>query len=484
MKKIFVLILTLVFVFFFEVKAEALSGAYQAFPASSSNTVWVAYSNEGEDFTTIELVDSQTGLSLGVLGQYEESLNALGFHQSQAVVVGLKDDQFVDNFPVNNSPQLVVIDANGQEFVQGSLTAPSTTSTILSYIGTVGGDTYYTVSFRPVFTGGGLVPQYRLGKIDISGVSPPSANWSTILNFSSSSACQTHANAFMTELGGGTEPYSLFQDLTFNPNTGMINTVMIGNVTTGDLYVTIDPSTGAVTCQPLVGADIVGQAGGVAWSLGYLDLIFFNLEDGSYYKVNPTTREVSLLQQKSLNNLRGDLASNPTPNGFSYGSISGNLVDSAGIAISGSTITLSGTLEVGGIVINPVTVTTDQFGNYTFPNLFPGTYSIYQTNLTNYIDVSPTEIQNLGIIWGENLEDVDFVDAYQAPIDPIDPPDPVDPPIVPDPKTPIIGKSINNLEPTLSFTGGNIALTLSLSLVAGLILTANVLLARPIKKKD
>lgn len=393
--------------------ASALSGSFQPFPVDgdvTSDTVWAAYSNEGEDFTTIELIDANSGLSLGTLGKYDESLNGLGFYKDQSVIIALKDAQFITDFPVNNSPELVLIDADGEEFSQGTIAAPSASSTILSYLGTIAGNQYISMSFRPVFNGITFVPQYRLGKTDLSGGSL-TTDWSTILNFSSSPACQAHANAFMAELAGGSEPTSLFYDFSYNPNTSQLVTMMTGNSSTGDLYTTIDINSGAVTCTPVTGPDVAGQSGGTAWSRDYQYLIYFNLEDGSFYKVNPVTKQASLLRQDTLTNLRGDLASNPTPNGFAYSSISGRLTDSnTGQPIANSLITLTGSITIDGSTIEPVTIYTDSDGRYTFSSVVPGIYTVTQTNLDGYLDSSATYIGNIVTIWGQTVASVDFSD--------------------------------------------------------------------------
>ena len=52
----------------------------------------------------------------------------------------------------------------------------------------------------------------------------------------------------------------------------------------------------------------------------------------------------------------------------------------------GVTVTLTGTSVVTGAAITPVVVTTDSSGNYTFPNLVPGVYTITETQPTGYFD--------------------------------------------------------------------------------------------------
>ncbi|MEZ5343696.1 MAG: SdrD B-like domain-containing protein, partial [Acidimicrobiales bacterium] len=66
------------------------------------------------------------------------------------------------------------------------------------------------------------------------------------------------------------------------------------------------------------------------------------------------------------------------------GSISGTVVDDGGNGIVNTTITLTGTDDLGAAV--SVTTTTDGNGDYSFTDLRPGTYTVTETQPTGYGD--------------------------------------------------------------------------------------------------
>ncbi len=105
--------------------------------------------------------------------------------------------------------------------------------------------------------------------------------------------------------------------------------------------------------------------------------------------------------------------------------ISGNVSDENGAPIPGVTLTLTG-VDQFGTPVAPVAVTTDVNGNYVFPNLAPGTYTVTETQPPGYADVSTTAgsaggtatVPNVisGIVLGPVTVaiDYDFVEGYSS----------------------------------------------------------------------
>jgi|GEM_PF-850846 len=74
-----------------------------------------------------------------------------------------------------------------------------------------------------------------------------------------------------------------------------------------------------------------------------------------------------------------------TLSGRVYHDLNANgVLDAGEVGISGVTITVSGTNDLGAIT--PFTVTTDANGDYTVPNLRPGTYTLLETQPGGFVD--------------------------------------------------------------------------------------------------
>ncbi|MBV5308358.1 SdrD B-like domain-containing protein, partial [Chromatium okenii] len=88
--------------------------------------------------------------------------------------------------------------------------------------------------------------------------------------------------------------------------------------------------------------------------------------------------------QNSLNNNFGELKP-ASVSGFVYIDNSDDgIKDGNESSISGVTVTLTGTDDLG--VIAPISVQTDENGKYSFDDLRPGTYTVKETQPTDYLD--------------------------------------------------------------------------------------------------
>jgi protocatechuate 3,4-dioxygenase beta subunit len=162
--------------------------------------------------------------------------------------------------------------------------------------------------------------------------------------------------------------------------------------------------------------------------------------DGSYsftgitpgdYQVRETNKtgfgDVSDSDGGNLNNIAVNLNSgNSTGNNFidePLGSITGSVSADTDNNNSGDAPLAGVTLQLldsaGNPVVdgsnNPITVTTNATGNYTFTGVAPGNYQIRQVNQSDYINVSDTDgandnIININLSAGQNVTGGNFVD--------------------------------------------------------------------------
>ncbi len=75
--------------------ALPVPGSVPFVPNGNTEAVWSALSREGEDGTTVALVNAD-GTVDSTLGVYSENINGLGFYESAGILVAVIDDQFVD----------------------------------------------------------------------------------------------------------------------------------------------------------------------------------------------------------------------------------------------------------------------------------------------------------------------------------------------------------------------------------------------------
>ncbi|MBF2056431.1 MAG: carboxypeptidase regulatory-like domain-containing protein [Cyanobacterium sp. T60_A2020_053] len=206
----------------------------------------------------------------------------------------------------------------------------------------------------------------------------------------------------VTLAGGDNLTGQNFLDLRLGSINGNVytDTNRDGEITVGDIALQ------SVTVQLLSGTTVIAQT--LTNSFGGYS--FNNLNPGNY-----TVREVNLpdyddvkdLDGGDPNNIAVALLSGQVSNGnnfldvIKYGSISGTVFDDKGTlgAFDGSDVSLSGVkieLLSGTTVI--ASTTTDGSGNYSFIDLDPGSYTVRQTNLSGYTDVTDIDGGNANLI--------------------------------------------------------------------------------------
>lgn len=215
-------------------------------------------------------------------------------------------------------------------------------------VGTTGGDASVNDEISAIiFPAGEQASGYAFGEVQLASIS------GTVFNDGNNDGV---AGSGDTGIAGVTVMVVGIDDLG--------NNVSISTITAPDgsySFPGLRPGTySVVETQPagfLDGLDVVGSAGGVNAFDDVLDSIVLGSGE------NATDYDFAEL---------------------STGSVSGVVVDDAGLPIAGVTITLTGTDDTGAIV--PITVVTNPDGSWSFDGLRPGDYVVSETQPASHGD--------------------------------------------------------------------------------------------------
>lgn len=187
------------------------------------------------------------------------------------------------------------------------------------------------------------------------------------------------------------------------------------------------------TGAPIPGVLITlsGAAGGTATTLADGTYSFTNLQPGTYTvtETQPAGFSDGGESRGTIDGtLTGDDAADDVVSAITLGSgddsinndfdessasIAGTVVDQDGVGIPDVTVTLTGT-DPNGVVSK--TTTTDANGDYSFPGLLAGTYTVTETTPTGYTDGGETAGSTNGTVTDDVIADI----ALAAGIDSVD----------------------------------------------------------------